>query len=73
MALKNFLEKINQDTKSNEDSIYCGFTKKDVSKDECYKPKGCFHRDEQDRPMECQHLKIFVKQRNKELGIQHGL
>lgn len=70
MALKNFLEKINQDTKSNEDFIYCDFIKINVPATECYKPKGCFHRDEQGRPKECQHLKTFVRQRNKELGIQ---
>lgn len=66
----DLVDKVYRDGIVKTETTYCDFIKEDVDRKECYKPKGCFHRDEQDIPMECQHLKMFVKQRNKELGIQ---
>lgn len=66
----DWLKKLKQANGSSDDSIFCDFLKEGVPKDECHKPLSCFYRNEDDKPVECQHLKTFVKQRNKELGIQ---
>lgn len=49
--------------------VYCSWIKKGVPRDECFKPLSCFHRDENDKPRECEHLKTFIRLRNKELGL----
>ena len=83
MALKNFLERINQGNGGNERptkplssndagvDIHCTWLKKDVLIGECHKP--CFHRDDNDRPVECQHLKTWNRERMKELGLNEAV
>lgn len=51
------------------EAVYCSWLQKDVPKNECFKPLSCFHRDENNKPKECLHLKAFIRQRNKELGL----
>lgn len=52
-----------------EEAAYCLWLKQDVPKDECHKPFGCFYRKEDDTPVECVHLKAFIRQRNRELEL----
>lgn len=63
------LDKFYKDGKVKPEAVYCLWLKQDVPPDECHKPFGCFYRKEDDTPVECIHLKAFIRQRNRELEL----